>query len=63
MCIACGLSGPIGRQEGEPLSINYIDAMLPRAARRDALRTNFFFECDCLRCAQAQEVFCTLFYV
>ena len=43
------------RQEGEPLSINYIDAMLPRAARRDALRTNFFFECDCLRCAQAHK--------
>ncbi|KAK9838200.1 hypothetical protein WJX81_008498 [Elliptochloris bilobata] len=36
--------------DGEALSINYIDAQLPRAARRDALRANFFFACDCQRC-------------
>lgn len=38
-------------QEGEALSISYIDGDVPRAARRDALRANFFFACDCQRFA------------
>lgn len=37
-------------QEGEALSLSYIDSEVPRAARRDALRSNFFFACDCQRC-------------
>ncbi len=36
-------------QEGEELTISYIDLGLPPSARGDELRKNFFFECTCDR--------------
>jgi hypothetical protein len=37
-------------QEGEELTISYIDLQLPRSARRDLLRKDFNFLCECVRC-------------
>jgi hypothetical protein len=37
-------------QEGDELTISYIDVGLPLSARRDELRKNFFFVCSCERC-------------
>ncbi|CAL8469524.1 g9065 [Coccomyxa elongata] len=39
-------------EEGEELTISYIDLGLPPSARCDELRKNFFFECTCDRCTE-----------
>lgn len=42
--------------EGEELTIPYVDTRLPREERRSKLRKNFAFECECARCvAEAGE--------
>lgn len=38
-------------QKGEELQISYIDSGLPTPLRLQELRENYFFECDCSRCA------------
>jgi len=45
-------------QEGEALSVSYIDGDVPRAARREALRSSYSFCCDCRRCGSCQPTPC-----
>jgi len=45
-------------QEGEALSVSYIDGDVPRAARRDALRSSYSFSCDCQRRGSCQPTPC-----
>lgn len=37
-------------QKGDPLTISYIDTSLPVAARRQRLRDDYYFDCECDRC-------------
>ncbi|KAG0171336.1 SET and MYND domain-containing protein 3 [Apophysomyces sp. BC1034] len=39
-------------QPGEALTISYIDASLPVAARRQQLLSEYYFECQCTRCLE-----------
>jgi hypothetical protein len=39
-------------QPGETLTICYVDAMTDRAARRQQLRSKYYFDCDCQQCQQ-----------
>ncbi|KAH6854556.1 hypothetical protein B0I37DRAFT_301608, partial [Chaetomium sp. MPI-CAGE-AT-0009] len=43
-------------QEGEEITISYIDNTLPKSARREALRL-YHFECDCPRCKDDLDVY------
>ncbi|KAK3902721.1 hypothetical protein C8A05DRAFT_43902 [Staphylotrichum tortipilum] len=43
-------------EEGEEITISYIDNNLPRAARHEALRL-YHFTCDCLRCKDDLDVY------
>ncbi|KAK4127142.1 SET domain-containing protein [Parathielavia appendiculata] len=43
-------------QEGEEITISYIDNTLPKAARHEALRS-YHFRCDCLRCEDDLDVY------
>ncbi|KAL2019463.1 hypothetical protein VTK56DRAFT_9579 [Thermocarpiscus australiensis] len=43
-------------QEGEEITISYIDNNLPKAARHEALRL-YHFQCDCPRCADDLDVY------
>lgn len=42
-------------QEGEELTIPYVDVRLPREERREKLRKNFAFDCACRRCVEEGE--------
>jgi hypothetical protein len=43
-------------QEGEEITISYIDNTLPKAARHEALRL-YHFKCDCPRCKDDLDVY------
>ncbi|KAI8149895.1 hypothetical protein BJV82DRAFT_707680 [Fennellomyces sp. T-0311] len=40
---------------GDPLTISYIDASLPVSARRQKLREDYYFDCQCDRCIREMK--------
>ncbi|KXS14656.1 hypothetical protein M427DRAFT_135584 [Gonapodya prolifera JEL478] len=41
---------------GDPLTISYIPQHLPLAARREKLRADYYFQCQCERCTEEEQV-------
>lgn len=37
-------------KDGEKVVINYVDLKMPYGKRREALRSQYYFDCDCIRC-------------